>query len=57
MYSESNLLENVITKHDSYIKSETLCEKIEKADSLSKVTSTEITIGHEKILIGLTKIE
>ena len=56
MYSESNLLENVITKHNNYIKSETLCEKIEKAQSLSEDGSTEITIGHEKILIGVEKI-
>ena len=40
MYSESNLLENVITKHDNYIKSETLCEKIEKARETRKTRKT-----------------
>ena len=57
MYSESDLIENVITKHGSYIKSETLCEKIEKAQSLSEVSSTKITIGDQKILIGVEKLD
>ena len=57
MYSESDLIENVITKHGSYIKSETLCEKIEKAQSLPEVSSTKITIGDQKILIGVEKLD
>ena len=55
MYIGSDLIDTVIIEHDNYIKSETLCEKIDKIDELPEVDSTEISIGQEKILIGLVK--
>ena len=57
MYTDSNLLKTVIEIHDSYIKSETLCEKIEKVASLPKVASTEMHLDDENLLIGLEKIK
>ena len=57
MHTDSDVLKTVIEIHDSYIKSETLCEKIEKVASLPKVASIEMTIDDEKLLIGLEKIK
>ena len=57
MYTDSDVLKTVIEIHSSYIKSETLCEKIEKVASLPKVASTEMSINDAKLLIGLEKIK
>ena len=57
MYSGSDLIDTVIAKHDKYIKSETLCKKIEKLDQLPQVARTTVSIGEEKISLGLEIIE
>jgi isoleucyl-tRNA synthetase len=55
MYSGSGLIDKVMIEHNAYIKSETLCEKIDKLDELPSIACAEIVIGQERISIVLEK--